>query len=108
MFGVNGLGGLRTPFPYEVIMATWIYHNDFEAKVVDESEVEELQKEGWRLSFRQPGECETPLDLPADTKVELEGDRRDYARSLGVKVDGRWNDARVEKEIDEVLAASSL
>jgi len=83
-------------------MRQWIYHDDFDAKIIDDSELDHYFSEGWRVSFRKPGECESPLPLPSDTHVELEDDldalRRECAE-LEIKIDGRWGEARLREEL---------
>jgi len=99
-------------------MEQWIYKgpsNNYESKIIDDSELEQYTKEGWRVSFRENGEGESPLPLPADTPVELELSEREKAEAMGIKVDGRWSDKRIREEIvnkrlkddNEGLAVSS-
>ena len=94
-------------------MQQWVYKGVFgdnmgyEAKIIDSEDLDEWKAKGWREHFRQPGEGETPLDLPPDTVVELEPATLTEeqallakAEDLGIKVDKRWGITRLKAEIE--------
>lgn len=82
----------------------WIYHDEHDPKMIERDDLESYLSDGWRESFRKPGEAETPLDLPDDTPVELEDSFHsltEKATNLGIKVDGRWSEKRLRAEIEK-------
>jgi len=84
----------------------WIYHDTEQAQIIDESDLDEYLKAGWRISFRKPGEGEEALELPKDTPVSLDPVNdlealKERARGLGIEVDGRWGQKRLMQAIDE-------
>lgn len=88
-------------------MKKWIYHDDHEARVIETEENWDYASEGWRDSFRKPGEAETPLSLPPETPVALDDPIKTEgidallveAERLNIKVDGRWGKDRLKQEI---------
>lgn len=70
----------------------WVYHDTEEPRIVDSDECEALLADGWRDT---PGRDNLPTD-------EMQALREQFSK-LGGKPDGRWNKARLEKEIDMLL-----
>ena len=73
-------------------MRQWIYKGPLvggESKIIDDSELDSYLKSGWSES-------------PGNNQVEPEGDiddLRQKAIELDIKVDGRWGESRLQKEI---------
>lgn len=70
----------------------WVYHDTEDPKVVDSDDQERLLAEGWRDHPARD-------NLPTDEMTKL----REQAAKLGITVDGRWRQPRLEQEIDAKL-----
>ena len=82
---------------------SWLYHKDFDAKIFDDSEVEELEKNGWvdtpdKLTETHPGDMS---EFSRDQLIKLALD------GFGVNLDSRKTDANLVKEVEALFDDSS-
>lgn len=73
---------------YTMQSPTFIYHADGRAIIVDRCDVAGKHADGWRES---PDEAAQVADVDLKAKAE----------ALGIKVDGRWSEARLKAEIEK-------
>jgi hypothetical protein len=105
---------VKKAIPPERNTRVWLYKDGQNPVLIEKAQAEDFKAQGWRSSFRQPGEGETPLELPKDTPVELEEPPTDEeidaklvmanlmaaAASINLKVDKRWGPDRLRQEIE--------
>jgi len=109
---------VKKAIPPERNTRVWLYKDGQNPVLVEKDQAEDFKAQGWRSSFRQPGEGETPLELPKDTPVELEvseipqtdeeidaklvmANLLAAASSINLKVDKRWGPDRLRQEIEK-------
>jgi hypothetical protein len=66
----------------------------------DERETVSQAAPSWQ-TVQTPKDDETVLESEPEQSVEYSRMLRERAISLGIRVDGRWSDTRVQREIDE-------
>lgn len=97
-------------------MRKWLYHDDFEGKIVefeDRGELDQYYTEGWRDCFLSDKKAEEKEEVVEEKHISQMSDREHLimmAEAVGLKIDKRWGDNRLMDEIeraqDEKLGAA--
>lgn len=76
-----------------------------EYSIVESEELEAMLADGWYRTPTEAGEALVPVEQdPADRIAPQHRETMlKMAEELKIKVDGRWNDARLQTEIDAKL-----
>jgi hypothetical protein len=84
----------------ELVHAPTVMVNQPVQESKDERETISQAAPSWQ-TVQTPKDDETVLESEPEQSVEYSRMLRERATSLGIRVDGRWSDTRVQREIDE-------